>query len=270
MLNLRSHTLLICVLLLLLLWQYDAQDGRRKKTKKTTTTTSTVHSRIRADSIQPTAASLTPPATTNVSNISREGQYTHTDQYPPSDIEKNNMMTVSVNQSTANGLSIVRTTSELNTNRHEGLLDLFRNTNFRFLVPTLPTPEESDCKVVMEVSYTTLRYGRCTRLGGMNGPYICQSGPNFNFQPKCEEIINSRPTQSQEPPETVWFQDVCHLVSNTHHKYIQNLLLLEDWQLITIYIFLSNASHLSAVMPYFITMVLWNKPVWERLNVCYI
>lgn len=81
----------------------------------------------------------------------------------------------------------------MSTAMDSGGSDVLAAININDYLPRIPDPDESDCEVEIEFTRIIKQYGRCTRLGGINGPYICQSGARFDFQPECQEIIENRP-----------------------------------------------------------------------------
>lgn len=61
-------------------------------------------------------------------------------------------------------------------------------------IPNTPAPNEVECFV--EVVTVRRQGGRCTRLGGVSRPYICQSGPHFEFFPACKETLTRKAKQA--------------------------------------------------------------------------
>ncbi|KAL4240874.1 hypothetical protein ACF0H5_001659 [Mactra antiquata] len=65
--------------------------------------------------------------------------------------------------------------------------------NWNRYVPSLPSTEDSDCEVILQVEQR--QRGRCVQLGGSGmsmHTYICQSGEYFEFRPECALTMNSR------------------------------------------------------------------------------
>ncbi|KAK3592421.1 hypothetical protein CHS0354_036051 [Potamilus streckersoni] len=81
-----------------------------------------------------------------------------------------------------------------NRNFGQGIPDIrthLSNVDWRMYAPRPPMPEEVECHV--EVQVTTRVGGRCIRLGGVDGPAVCQSGIHLDlFNSDCDQIMHAR------------------------------------------------------------------------------